>query len=277
MPDYAYLSLDNLKAAIAVPSSAGTSYDAALRRVLEAVSEQIDVWCERTFRTFLATRYYQARRRDRLDLDADLLAVTTLKTLSDNTDGTRTYGDTWATTDYDLWPDNAATERRPYTRLCANPSGAYWFPGDPRGVQIVGRWGFWQDTETLTATLAEALDSSETGVDVSDGTAFDALETILIDSEQMYITAISSNTLTVRRGVNGTTAAAHDSGAAIARYRYPAPIVEACGIQAARIFNRAKASPMGVAGSSDMGVVVRPVRLDSDIRGLIEGYRAGLA
>ncbi len=59
------------------------------------------------------------------------------------------------------------------------------------------------------ATLEEDLDDSETGVNVSDGTLFNIGQTIKIDDEEMNITGISTNTLTVVRGFNGTTAAAH--------------------------------------------------------------------
>ena len=64
-------------------------------------------------------------------------------------------------------------------------------------------------TTNATSLLAEALDNSETGVDVDDGTEFAVDQVILAGSEQMQITAISSNTLTVTRGFNGTTAASH--------------------------------------------------------------------
>ena len=64
-------------------------------------------------------------------------------------------------------------------------------------------------TTNATSLLAEALDSSETGVDVDDGTEFAVDQVILVGSEQMKISAISSNTLTVTRGFNGTTAASH--------------------------------------------------------------------
>ena len=53
------------------------------------------------------------------------------------------------------------------------------------------------DSET---DLNEALDISETGVDVDDGTKFAADEIIKIDNEYMYIDSISTNTLTVQRG-----------------------------------------------------------------------------
>ncbi len=65
------------------------------------------------------------------------------------------------------------------------------------------------------ATLAEALDNSETAIDVSNGALIAVNRSILVDAEQMYVTSISTNTLTVIRGVNGTTKAAHLNGAAI--------------------------------------------------------------
>jgi len=57
--------------------------------------------------------------------------------------------------------------------------------------------------------LNEALDASETGVDVDDGSVFKVGQTIQVDSEQMYISGKSTNTLTVTRGYNGSTAATH--------------------------------------------------------------------
>jgi hypothetical protein len=73
----------------------------------------------------------------------------------------------------------------------------------------------WVDSDGL---LDEALDTSETGVDVDDGSLFAIGNIILIDSEQMKITGISTDTLTVTRAYNGTTAAAHTSGAVIYLY-----------------------------------------------------------
>ena len=67
---------------------------------------------------------------------------------------------------------------------------------------------------TSSATLAEDLDDSETGVDVSDGTQFARGNVFTIDSERMYVVSIATNTLTVTRGL-ATTAATHTSGAAI--------------------------------------------------------------
>ena len=64
-------------------------------------------------------------------------------------------------------------------------------------------------------TLAEALDTSEDGVDVADGSVFRVGHAILIDSEQMLILSIASNTLTVTREYASTSAATHTSSTAI--------------------------------------------------------------
>ena len=67
---------------------------------------------------------------------------------------------------------------------------------------------------------AEAMDNSETGFDVDEGSSFATNEYILVDSEIMKITGISTNTLTVSRGVSGTTAAAHLDNAEIFKVEF---------------------------------------------------------
>ena len=59
------------------------------------------------------------------------------------------------------------------------------------------------------------LSDSATTVDVSDGGNFAVGETIEIEDEKLRITGISTNTLTVIRGVYGTTAASHVQTTAI--------------------------------------------------------------
>lgn len=68
-----------------------------------------------------------------------------------------------------------------------------------------------------STTAAEALDDSETGVDVATGTGtyFQQYDVIKIDSEYLWVRSISGDTLTVTRGVGGSSAAAHDNGATI--------------------------------------------------------------
>ena len=66
--------------------------------------------------------------------------------------------------------------------------------------------------------IAEALDGTETGVDVDDGDYFEVGDYIRVGNEVMEVTAISTNTLTVIRGVQGSTKASHSDDTAV---RYP--------------------------------------------------------
>lgn len=70
---------------------------------------------------------------------------------------------------------------------------------------------------TTGATLAADLPASKgaTTVSVSDGTVLDRGEMIAIDGERMYVESITGNTLVVTRGENGSTLAAHTSGATV--------------------------------------------------------------
>ena len=65
-------------------------------------------------------------------------------------------------------------------------------------------------------TTAEALDASETEIDLVSGTDFKTAGTIKIDSEIITYTGKNSNQLTgCTRGTNSTSAATHDSGAVV--------------------------------------------------------------
>lgn len=247
-----------------------TDNDAIYRAVLEAVSESIDREpdIQRTFRIYQATRYLTAVRTDKLLLDADLLSVTSLKT---DEDGDRTYENTWETTDYDLMPFNAIADRSPYWRIAITPDGDYSFPIIQKGIEIVGKWGWWEDLLTAASILTAAVNSSTTTIPVTTGTEFEVLQTIKCDDEAMYVTAISSNNLTVERAVNGTTAASHLINAVVKIYRYPSPVIEATLIQAARIFKR-KEAPFGVIGGSDLAVPRNIPALDPDVKRLLRPY-----
>ncbi len=65
-------------------------------------------------------------------------------------------------------------------------------------------------------TLASAIGAGDTSLTLTDAGAFPTSGTILIDQEQISYTGKSGNTLTgLTRGVNGTTAAAHNAGTAV--------------------------------------------------------------
>jgi hypothetical protein len=145
-----YATLSEVKARLGISD---TVDDTVLEGVVEAASRAIDAWTDRQFFATSATRYFTAEAGVWLAVD-DLLSVTTLKTLTANAAGTRTYGNTWATTDYDLDPFNATPKRL----VVVNPGGAYTFPTDPRGVEIVGSWGYASSapTDVKEACLIQA-------------------------------------------------------------------------------------------------------------------------
>ena len=71
------------------------------------------------------------------------------------------------------------------------------------------------DTDSTSDLNGAISSTSATSVVVDDGTDFKVGQNIKVDSEEMTITAISTHTLTVVRGVNGTTAATHSDNVSV--------------------------------------------------------------
>ncbi len=216
--------------------TATTDYDTALRKLLEYASRQLDKECRRFFYCYTGTRYYNGAKSD-LFLPDDLLSITTLKT-DEDADGT--FENSLATTDYFLYPLNDY----PKIRVEINPNGDYssFASGVLKSVEIVGTFGYGDGisaTPYISAgTLGASVTTSTTVVTMSTGHSVAAGHTVLIDSEQMYTQSVATNTLTVKRGVNGAAAATHSTSATVNIYEYPAPITQGCLIKALRGFRR---------------------------------------
>lgn len=138
-----YADLPTARRQAGILSSSDTADDARLESIVTAVSRHIDDWTGRRFYTSTAdeTRYFTADCEEWLD-PGDLLSVTKVRTDASND---RTYGSTWASTDYELDPPNAALESQPqpYTRIYTTPGASFYFPaGVRRGVQVTGKWGY---------------------------------------------------------------------------------------------------------------------------------------
>ena len=73
-------------------------------------------------------------------------------------------------------------------------------------VRLISGTAYGTGTEVLTD---EAVAIGETAIDVDDGDWFKVGDLIMIDSEVMSIESISTNTLTVKRGLLGSTDVAH--------------------------------------------------------------------
>lgn len=191
------------------PGAHTSAADSLMLELLEIASRQIDEFCHRVFYTEQATKYFSVVDADWVFID-DLISIDSLTTDSE-LDGTYD-GETWVEdTDFRLWPRNSF----PKMRIERTAWGNYSFAEQEDYLKIVGTWGYgngtsdpWNPT-AITATVADA--SSATLTLSAEGTLV-AGQTIKVGSEQMYISAVTgdgSDTATVERGVNGTTAAAH--------------------------------------------------------------------
>lgn len=238
-----YARLSNLKADLKLTQ---TDADSILLRLIEDVSRAIDNETGRIFYSEIATHYFDGSGYGDIDLRRDLLSVTALDI---DTADDATYVTPIAAAAYWLLPSTA-----PYRRLELNGRGDYsTFSSIRRYARIAGMWGYSNTTELTGATAAEEIDASETGIDVSLGTLIDVGETVVIDSEQMYVSAIATNTLTVVRGINGTTPAVHNTATAVYRRRYEGPIERATAMQVTRIWRDQQTGYSGQVANSEFG------------------------
>jgi hypothetical protein len=244
--------------------AAGAGDDPEMFQLLLAVSEWVDRYCDRHFYPRVQT--LELDGNDQLELPIPDLAVIT--TLKEDTDEDKTFETTWAASDYWLAPYNAEpTEHwgHPYTTLRIRTKGTKsTFTAGQQRFQINGRWGYREFTELSGSllTVDSPLSATATAVNVTNGADFAIGQTVLVESEQMLITNIAANVLTVRRALNGTTGATHALSTAISILRWPAPIERATLIQAARIYSRVTTfEPAYVAND-----------LDTDVRELLNSY-----
>jgi hypothetical protein len=92
-------------------------------------------------------------------------------------------------------------------------------------ITAVGVWGYHSDYshawEVITSLAAAITTPTATSITVPKGLIF-AGDLILTDTEYLYVSAVSAgatnDTLTVSRGVNGSTAAAHLISAPVSRW-----------------------------------------------------------
>lgn len=108
----------------------------------------------------------------------------------------------------------------------------YWKPNsDPLTssyITVTGWWGYnvnpakmWK----LRTALAEAIDEDDETFDVADASNLKVLDYLKAGDEMMQILVIDTDTLTVERGMMGTTAAAHDNEADVYQYQQKSDII----------------------------------------------------
>lgn len=228
----------DLKKIIDGVSAEDTADDETLQWYCYAASRMFDGTCKREFYPMYQARYFDLPPDDSLlKLDKDLLAVNSFTTQNGDVSLTES-------THYYLMNGKSYNDS-PYDRISMKSDGSYpnlLYSGTVQRSQCVtGWWGYhedwsnaWQDTQDdLAAAISSATATTFTVAD-ADGNdlygnkpRFKVGQLLRVDTEYMYLTDITNNTLTVIRGVNGTTAATHDSATSIYVYRPMAEIEQA--------------------------------------------------
>ena len=247
--------------------ASGSGDDAELFQLLLAVSEAVDCYCNRHFYALTAARYFDGNGDALLNLP-DLIAVTSLAS-DDDEDGN--HETVWPASDYQLLPLNAEPTAHwgtPHHAVRVRTRGArQQFARGQARVRIEGAWGYREHLEPSGSLLSGALTSTTTTAAVDRGSDFAVGQTIAVGSERMLITGISSNSLSVTRGLNGSQAGSHANDEAVSIVRWPAPVERAALINTARIWTRAPAFEPFYVGAG----------LDADVRMLLDAYRLGAA
>jgi hypothetical protein len=318
-----YAAREEIKAELDVKETSRSN--ARIDRALADATESVHGLTHRVFYPTLATRRFDWPARYgtstpwilRLDSN-ELVSATTL-----------TSGTVDISSDDYLLRRADDLDEPPYTRIeLSLNSSASFGQGDTyqQDIAVTGVFGYRND-ETTAGTIAEALDSAETGINVdaaasaasgvgsllriddervivtgrsmlytgqllggeltnqnsnvvvtvADGTGFAAGEVILIDGERMLVEDIAGDnlivrrawdgstmaahtattaifaprTLTVERGALGTTATAHDSGAAVARWDAPGSIRQLCLAEALTDLLQGRSGYARTAGSGE--------------------------
>lgn len=115
--------------------------------------------------------------------------------------------------------------------------------------------------EQTTLTVSDADGTDDWGI----SPRFEAGMLLRLDDELISVSSVDviNNTITVRRGVQGTTALAHDAGIPVLRYAVQQDVVEAC-IAIASTWREADDSKGGRQGVSDMSQGV-PISMPEDV------------
>jgi hypothetical protein len=228
-----------------------------IERTIERASRFVDAFCShgagrRHFYPVEEKRLIRVERNtQRLWLPWDLLSIVTLKT---DDDRDRTFETTWAAaTDYFLRPRHQGFGGAdgPFTHIerdRQNNVTVSWFPFGEEAVELDGVWGYGQAVEDTGDTVQDnPWTDSSTVLTVGDSSRFRVGQTLKIilasgpTVEQVYVDGLlSSTTLSVVRGRNGSTASPHLQGTVIERYVYIPPVTGATIIQAGRLWERRK-------------------------------------
>lgn len=187
--------------------------DDLIKELIDEASTDFQYAIGRTCMPYIDTREFDFQSSYKLDLDDDLLAITTLTNGDDNT---------IASTEYVLRPSNEYPKRR--IRMKNGSTERFTFVTSPEeALSVEGTWGYvpqyldaWKNVTTLASDIADA---TTTSVSVTSADDIDVWSYIQVESEVMFVESKAANVLTVVRGKLGTTAAAHTGSLAVSTFQ----------------------------------------------------------
>jgi hypothetical protein len=174
-------------------------------------------------------------------------------------------------------------------KMIRRTDGCSWYDSstcDPLTTIVYGVWGYhrayaraWLAVDTLAAAIISTTATTFTVVDVDGADVYgftpriSAGNLVKIDSEIMEViaTTVATNTVTVRRGVNGTTAATHLIAAPVSTWQTDDNIRRVTARQAGMLYARRGAYEQQTI--TDVGVITYPADLLAELRGVLQGFQ----
>lgn len=242
-----------------------TAKDSKIDRLIAAASRYIENYTDRLFIPWTGTKEFDYQGVSQLILGDDLLSVTSL-----SKDGTAI-----SASNYFLYPLNALDKNKPYLWIeLLFTSDLFQFTDTRQSaIAIAGKWGYSELTRLLTTiNEGEEFAADDVTLTVTDGANADIGQTLLIESEQLWVSNVSTNDLTVSRAQNGTTAAAHADGTAVYVIEPVDDIKLACQVLVARNLQRADAAWSDRIGTPQQGYTyIKSV--PAEVKDILEYYK----
>jgi len=280
-----YCTLAFAKAEQDVSKTSKTLDDTQIFGYIAAVSMRIDALLQPNkklsqrpfFAPYIESRVVQIRSflvntpNNTLDMNMYLLELTTVlagtedvtSKVSGYVSGYPPYDKLQITTDSDTW----------YGLECSPVIRRVY----PNPLTVTGQWGWhgdWSNAFTATSLLAAAIVTTTAvtfTVTAGQGVLFSPGHMLKIDTEYMEVTSVSTDTLTVTRGVNGSTAATHLIAAPVSILQIPDDIQRVVARQADTLYSRRGSHSVQML--TQVGIVQYPQDLVQELLNTVDSYR----
>ena len=263
-----------------------TKYNTLMRQLCERVSRYIDRYCQCTFYPSLETRYFDGSGTNELWIDS----LFQMDEISMSGDNGATYTALVAT-DYILTRAGDYNTKKAYNKILINESAGDYsvFSAGQRTIKITGIWSEHDDTaaaweDSLDAVVNNPLTAIATALVVTNADGVDAGGAIprfavrqLLRIEDEYVEVVeidyTTNTLTIVRARNGTTAVPHVLTTPIDIWQPPMPIRQAAIIQAVRQMERGFQGFGDARATPEIGQLFYLKAMDPEATALLAPYR----